>query len=165
MKITHIYHSAFLVTMEESVLLFDWYKRSLPEIPADKKLYVFCSHSHEDHYSPQIWDLQKRHTDVTYILDEGIADAAAHPEADIVLVRPRQTYRIPADGEGTASLKIITLESTDMGVAFYIETEGKRLYHAGDLNVWFWNDEPMEDNIASEKKGREERQFLGDWLR
>ena len=66
MKITHIYHSAFLVTMEESVLLFDWYKRSLPEIPADKKLYVFCSHSHEDHYSPQIWDLQKRHPDVTY---------------------------------------------------------------------------------------------------
>ena len=165
MKITHIYHSAFLVTMEESVLLFDWYKRSLPEIPADKKLYVFCSHSHEDHYSPQIWELQKKHPDVTYILDEGIADAAAHPEADIVTVRPRQTLEIPADGAGTASLKIITLESTDMGVAFYIETEGKRLYHAGDLNVWFWNDEPMEDNIASEKKCREEMQFLADCIR
>lgn len=165
MKITHIYHSAFLVTMEESVLLFDWYKRSLPEIPADKKLYVFCSHSHEDHYSPQIWDLQKRHPDVTYILDEGIADAAAHPEADIVTVRPRQTLEIPADGAGTASLKIITLESTDMGVAFYIETEGKRLYHAGDLNVWFWFDEPMEDNIASEKKCRAEMQYLADCIR
>ena len=165
MKITHIYHSAFLVTMEESVLLFDWYKRSLPEIPTDQKLYVFCSHSHEDHYSPQIWELQKKHLDVTYILDEGIADAAAHPEADIVTVRPRQTLEIPTDGAGTASLKIITLESTDMGVAFYIETEGKRLYHAGDLNVWFWNDEPMEDNIASEKKCREEMQFLADCIR
>ena len=143
MKITHIYHSGFMVTMENSILLFDWYKRSLPEIPTDQKLYVFCSHAHEDHYSPQIWDLQKTFKDVTYILDEGIADAAEHPEADVIIVRPRQTYTIPADGSGPASLKVITLESTDMGVAFYIETEGKRIYHAGDLNVWFWNDEPV----------------------
>lgn len=165
MKITHIYHSGFMVTMENSILLFDWYKRSLPEIPTDQKLYVFCSHAHEDHYSPQIWDLQKTFKDVTYILDEGIADAAEHPEADVIIVRPRQTYTIPADGSGPASLKVITLESTDMGVAFYIETEGKRIYHAGDLNVWFWNDEPMEDNIASEKKCREEMQYLADRIR
>lgn len=165
MKITHIYHSAFLVSLEHSALLFDWYKGSLPEIPADKKLFVFCSHSHEDHYSPKIWDLQKTHPDVTYILDEGIADAADHPEADIVLVRPRETYAVPEDGTGPAALRIITLESTDMGVAFYIETEGKRIYHAGDLNVWFWNDEPMEDNIASEKKCRGEMQYLADFIR
>ena len=165
MKITHIYHSAFLVSMEHIALLFDWYKGSLPEIPADKKLYVFCSHSHEDHYSPQIWDLQKTHPHVTFILDEGIADAADHPEADIVVVRPRETYTVPADASGRGGMKIITLESTDMGVAFYIEAEGKRIYHAGDLNVWFWNDEPMEDNIASEKKCRGEMQYLADFIR
>ena len=39
------------------------------------------------------------------------------------------------------------------------------MYHAGDLNVWFWNDEPMEDNIASEKKCREEMQYLADRIR
>ncbi len=165
MKITHIYHSAFLVTMDHSALLFDWYKGSLPEIPKDKKLYVFCSHSHEDHYSPQIWDLQKSCPNVTYILDEGIADAANHPEAQVVTVKAHGSYTIPADGQGPAVLKITTLESTDMGVAFYIETEGKRIYHAGDLNVWFWNDEPMEDNIASEKKCRAEMQFLADSIR
>ncbi len=165
MKITHIYHSAFTVEMEHSTLLFDWYKKDLPRIPADKKLYVFCSHSHEDHYSPQIWDLQKTFSDITYVLDEGIEDAAKHPEADVVIVRPRETYRIPEDGQGPAALKIITLESTDQGVAFYIETEGKRIYHAGDLNVWFWNDEPMEDNIASEKKCRGEMQYLADRIR
>lgn len=165
MKITHIYHSAFLAVMEHSALLFDWYKGSLPEIPKDKKLYVFCSHSHEDHYSPKIWDLQKTCPDVTYILDEGIADAAEHPEADLVIVRPHETYTVPAGGDGPAALRIITLESTDMGVAFYIETEGRRIYHAGDLNVWFWNDEPMEDNIASEKKCREEMQYLADCIR
>ena len=166
MKINHIYHSAFLVTMEHSALLFDWYKGELPEIDRDKKLYVFCSHSHEDHYSPKIWDLLKTHPDVTYILDEGIADAASHPEADILLVRPRETYTVPAAGtDDPEALRIITLVSTDMGVAFYIEAEGKRIYHAGDLNVWFWNDEPMEDNLASEQKCRQEMQYLADRIR
>lgn len=129
--------------MENSILLFDWYKRSLPEIPTDQKLYVFCSHAHEDHYSPQIWDLQKTFKDVTYILDEGIADAADHPEADVIIVRPRQTYTIPADGSGPASLKVITLESTDMGVAFYIETEENvftmpvtSTSGSGTMNLW-----------------------------
>ena len=59
MKITHVYHSCFLAELEHSLLLFDWYKRDLPVLPADKKLYVFCSHVHEDHYNAQIWDLQK----------------------------------------------------------------------------------------------------------
>ena len=168
MKITHVYHSCFLVELEHSLLLFDWYKRDLPVLAADKKLYVFCSHAHEDHYSEQIWDLQKIHPDITYILDDGIEEAGKHLEADILPVRPRQTYEIPVNkgsaGDGD-SIRIITLESTDMGVAFYIEAEGKRLYHAGDLNVWFWNDEPMEDNIASEKKCREEMQYLADRIR
>ena len=157
MKISHIFHSGFMVEMEESTLLFDWYTGTLPVIRPDRKLYVFCSHSHGDHYSQKIWDLQKTHPDIIYILDEGIPDVNRHPEADVLPVRPGMTY--PVSG-----MRIMTLESTDMGVAFYVETEGKRIYHAGDLNVWFWNDEPMEDNIASEKKCREEMQSLADRL-
>lgn len=179
MKITHIFHSGFMLEMEESVLLFDWYKGTLPEIPTEKRLFVFCSHAHGDHYSPKIWELQKTHPDVTYILDAGIPDAVKHPEAFVLCVEPRMAYAIsdqktvtvgPAAAEAFVSgdtplLRIITLVSTDMGVAFYLEIEGKRIYHAGDLNVWFWFDEPMEDNIASEKKCREEMQFLADLLR
>ena len=200
MKITHIYHSGFLVEMENSLLLFDWYKGTLPELDADKTLYVFCSHSHPDHYSRKIWELQNSHPNVIYILDEGIEDAATHPESRVITVSPRKAYAIFPDGsfcplnteagtthsESTAGEKpaqassessgsgssytepvmvIRTLVSTDMGVAFYVETEEKRIYHAGDLNVWFWNDEPMEDNLASEKKCRGEMQFLADQLR
>lgn len=219
MKITHIFHSGFLAELEKSILLFDWYTGPLPDLSPDKTLFVFCSHSHGDHYSPKIWELQKKHADVIYILDEGIADAARHPEAMIVYVSPHKVYRIwpdrtvsvspwdidlrdsadtsarNKDSGNTSALKkdyadtsalnekagqksgltdsspqepvitIRTLISTDMGVAFYVETEGKRIYHAGDLNVWFWNDEPMEDNIASEKKCREEMQLLADAIR
>lgn len=179
MKITHIFHSGFMLELEKNVLLFDWYTGALPEIPAEKKLFVFCSHSHGDHYSPKIWDLQKTHPDVTYILDAGISDAIKHPEAFVLCVEPRMEYEIsgqktvkagPAAPKTYAAdeaplMRILTLVSTDMGVAFYIEIEGKRIYHAGDLNVWFWYDEPMEDNIASEKKCRKEMQFLADILR
>lgn len=158
MKITHIFHSGFMVEMEESVLLFDWYTGDLPQIPAGKRLYVFCSHAHEDHYSAMIWRLVKEHPGVVYVLDAGIADARRHPEADVFIVEPLHTYDIHG-------VKVCTLDSTDMGVAFYVETEGKRIYHAGDLNVWFWYDEPMEDNIASEKKCRAQMQLLADHLR
>ena len=158
MKITHIFHSGFMVELEKSVLLFDWYRGKLPQIPSGKRLYVFCSHAHEDHYSPMIWSLLKIVPEVTYILDAGIPDAARHPEAEVVTVEPRQAYAV-------GPLRIRTLTSTDMGVAFYIETEGKRIYHAGDLNVWYWFDEPLADNISSEKRCRAEMQYLSDILR
>lgn len=38
-------------------------------------------------------------------------------------------------------LKISTLLSTDSGVAFIVEVEGKRIYHAGDLHLWLWDDD------------------------
>lgn len=155
MKIRHIYHSGFLVTLDQCALLFDWYTGPLPAMPPSTRLYVFCSHAHEDHYSPMIWKLRDRYRQVTYILDEGIPDGKKHPEARVISVRPRNLYEV--DG-----LVIRTLESTDMGVAFYVEAEGKKIYHAGDLNVWYWNDEPMEDNLASEKKCRGEMQYLSD---
>lgn len=43
-------------------------------------------------------------------------------------------------------MKIRAFKSTDEGVAFLIETEGKRIYHAGDLNNWVWAGEPEADN-------------------
>ena len=176
MKVLHIYHSGFMVEMEKSTLLFDWYAGELPPIDRDKKLYVFCSHAHEDHYSPAIWTLQEKYPHVTYILDAGIRDAKKHPEADVLFAEPRQTYLISEDvkkhlpewesaAEGDKDILIHTLASTDMGVAFYVETEGRRIYHAGDLNVWFWYDEPMEDNMASEKMCREEMRHLADLIR
>ena len=31
MKITHIYHSGFVIELERTVLIFDWYEGDLPE--------------------------------------------------------------------------------------------------------------------------------------
>lgn len=42
-------------------------------------------------------------------------------------------------------MRICTLKSNDEGVAFMVETEGKKIYHAGDLNNWWWDDGTPED--------------------
>ena len=72
MKITYIHHSSFCVELENSILLFDYFKGDLPKFDTNKKLYVFASHFHEDHFDKCIFDIQNVHPDVTYILSKDI---------------------------------------------------------------------------------------------
>ena len=51
---------------------------------------------------------------------------------------------------------VSTLKSTDEGVAFLVKTEGKTIYHAGDLHWWDWPGEPEEDNKMMERQYKEE---------
>lgn len=146
MKITHLYHSGFCVEMERAVLIFDWYKEALPPLPKDKPVYCFVSHSHGDHYGSCIWGLRDEFSDVTYILDRNIrvpgAGFSSHPRlphAKIRKVRPHEVINV---GE----LRIETLLSTDIGVAYVVDTEGARVFHAGDLNIWHWLDGSVRAN-------------------
>lgn len=50
------------------------------------------------------------------------------------------------------SMKVTTYRSTDEGVAFLVEIDGKVLYHAGDLNNWTWEEEPKNWNESMAKK-------------
>ena len=50
-------------------------------------------------------------------------------------------YMGPRQELETGGLHIKTFRSTDEGVAFLILTEGKTIYHAGDLNWWHWEEE------------------------
>lgn len=46
------------------------------------------------------------------------------------------------------NLRIKAFGSTDSGISFLIEAEGKRLFHAGDLNNWHWKDESTPEEAA-----------------
>ena len=37
--------------------------------------------------------------------------------------------------------------STDMGVSFLVDANGKRIFHAGDYNLWHWEDESTQEEI------------------
>lgn len=136
MKITHLSHSGFLVELPHTLLLFDWYQGNLPPLDAQKALYVFVSHRHPDHYSKKIWQLAGRCIQTHYIL---FHDVCKEPPCPVCAVRAHETYEI-------GSLTVRTLLSTDEGVAYLVEAEGKTIYHAGDLNLWRWEGAPERDN-------------------
>ena len=136
MKIHHIYHSGFCVEFEHMVLLFDWYTGSLPAFDAEKELYVFVSHRHPDHYSPKIWELAQTHPHIHFILHKGICKK---PPLEALLVQADAAYEI-------GPVHVETLLSTDEGVAYLVLAEGKTIFHAGDLNLWYWEGEPEADN-------------------
>ena len=134
MKVTYIQHSCFLAETDRCYYLFDYEKGCLPELDTAKQILVLSSHSHGDHYSPEIFPLLKEAgmQKIRAVLSDdieipaGIPVLQASPEREYVL-GPRQ--------------KLTTFRSTDLGVAFLIEDDRTRIYHAGDLNDWVWEDE------------------------
>ena len=54
------------------------------------------------------------------------------------------------------TLKVEGFKSTDEGVAFWCSVDGLEIYHAGDLNHWYWDGEAPEWNKNMTKAYREE---------
>ena len=54
-KITYLEHSGFAVECDDYVLIFDYYKGNLPQFDKDKKICVFASHVHYDHFKKKIF--------------------------------------------------------------------------------------------------------------
>lgn len=153
MKITYIHHSSFLVELDHSYLLFDYTEGGIPKLDSEKPLYVFASHRHGDHYSPVIFDLMKNRGNIRYILSNDIWRKRLPQEALPVTISMKhyENAEISCGTEGEA-IRVATLKSTDEGVAFLVETEGKSIYHAGDLNNWTWDGEPENWNSSMAKK-------------
>ncbi len=167
MKVTYIHHSSFLVELEHIALLFDYFEGELPALGTEqgreKPLFVFASHRHGDHFSPVIFKLGGRYQQVRYILSDDIS-LGQTPEAlreKIVWMGPGETRSLEAAFPGgTEQLMIRTLRSTDEGVAFLIQAEGRTIYHAGDLNDWVWEGEPEEENRQMSLRYRTELEKL-----
>ena len=153
MKVTYMRHSGFVVEYAELVLIFDYYKGTLPDFSADKKIYVFVSHRHHDHFQKTIFERKERYPDIKYILSDDIEEKG--PEGCTCYIGPRE--KITVDDLG-----IQTFRSTYEGVAFLIEGKGKVLYHAGDLNWWHWEGEDKAwNNNRSANYKREIKELDG----
>ena len=139
MDITYIHHSSFLVESERCLLLFDYFEGELPPLNPQKMLYVFASHRHGDHFSPVIFSLV--HPQATYILSSDIYRTRV-PES--LLERCR--FISPYETFALEEVLVSTVKSTDEGVAFVLELEGKVLYFAADLNHWYWKGESANWN-------------------
>jgi L-ascorbate metabolism protein UlaG (beta-lactamase superfamily) len=49
------------------------------------------------------------------------------------------------------NIQVFAIRSNDEGVAYAVSAEGFNFFHAGDLNVWHWNDASERDNAYSLK--------------
>lgn len=177
MKVTYIHHSSFYIQFEKKVLVFDYYdgksagncsyEGSMPEFPKDTEMYVFSSHGHRDHFDMEVLKWSYRYEKIHYIFAKEIKRKLGNsalqrifPDRDIQEIKGKIHYMKPYEELEVAGVKIETLLSTDSGVAFCVECEGKRIYHAGDLNWWHWEGETEEDNRYQETTYREQIQRL-----
>ena len=141
MQITYVGHSGFYIELENVLLLFDYSKGKLPEFPRRKRLYVFASHRHPDHFNPEIFPLAEEKEDTFFILSSDIWVFRIPKELKARAVRLK-----PNERRSFENITVQTLKSTDEGVAFLAACEGKNIYHAGDLNDWRWPGEPENWN-------------------
>jgi len=166
-KVTYIHHSCFSVEMEHLVILFDYYKGSIPIFDPNKHIYVFASHKHHDHFDKNVFELAKDYPNITFLLSNDIKMNDSYMDRNDIPVIVRQCIVYIGKNEKTcfpitnnkmnkpsvinetipedSTLLIETLASTDQGVAFIISYQNKVIYHAGDLNWWTWQGESEED--------------------
>ncbi len=166
MKVVYIAHSGFCVELGRHVLLFDYFTGRLPEWDRRKELVVFASHRHQDHFNVKVLKLAEQYEKVRFVLgadirlrDDWLERKGIDPAvlSRVSFLRPESALFLPDGGEAAEGKKwaggempsagekegvgVWALRSTDEGVAFLVETEGSRFYHAGDLNWWHWEGE------------------------
>lgn len=148
MKVTYIGHSGFLVETEKRYYLFDYYVGKLPLLNTQKPITVFCSHFHSDHFNPKVFDSLSG-MQISAVLSHDIFRSLYPTDVPVLRAAPNKEYA--CDG-----FSFITLRSTDSGVAFAVSTDEGVIYHAGDLNDWYWEGEPEADNARMTRRYRAE---------
>ena len=145
--IYYIYHSGFALELKKSILIFDFYR-----IPTDKKkeeesfiskfikrndkkVYVFSSHSHSDHFNKEILKWLNLNENIKYILSD---DIKIHKHKNFYFTKEGDSFELD-------NLKISTFGSTDLGSSFYVNVEDKNIFHSGDLHLWHWEDDTPEE--------------------
>lgn len=151
MKIQYLYHSGFRIETDQHLLIFDYMQGNI-NLAKDKNTLVFASHSHPDHYTPKIFGWQKQNPDIQYILSSDISIKENHPgqkRENIFSISPYEEIQI-------RDVKIKSFGSTDLGVSFLVQCEGFSIFHAGDLNWWYWWGDTPENIAEAEKLFKEE---------
>jgi L-ascorbate metabolism protein UlaG (beta-lactamase superfamily) len=106
-----------------------------------KPVYVFVSHSHADHFNPDIF-LWTASREITYILSKDIGGELKQPGKKIILLEKGESY-----DDGVIYAK--AYGSTDEGVSFFVRTANETLFHAGDLNNWHWRGESTPEEARN----------------
>ena len=158
MRVTYIYHSCYLIEFGSFSVIFDYYK----DVPRDdgtgwvndyllgkeEDLYVLCTHSHSDHFNPEILTWKEQKKNITYIFSHELHSSGKGAVVDAVYLRKGELFR-------DHRIRVKAFGSTDEGGSFLLEWNNCRIFHAGDLNNWHWNEE-----VGKEEALTNENNFL-----
>ncbi len=145
-EIIHIFHNCFVLKTPGCVLVFDVpaerfrmrsHLAALEKAVMGENIKAFISHSHTDHFDP---DLRKTCTgaaSLDIVASDDVVDMyPAFDGDDVLVVEPDEQYSL-------SGIKVETLMSNDLGVAFIISLpEGINIYFGGDLAKWDWEEAP-----------------------
>lgn len=164
-KINYLYHSGFSVETKNYFLVFDYYKdfvesgiKSIENgavgngnLKINKHIIVFSSHSHGDHYNPAILDWSKIRPDIKYVFssDISIESGIKQEIKNINQISAYQEINIE-------DAYIKAYGSTDIGVSFLVKVDGVTIFHAGDLNWWYWWDDTKKEIEKAERLYKQE---------
>ena len=151
-EIYYIYHSGFAIKTKNHFLVFDYYKDPIegqqkssvlsPEnIKCMKNVFVFSSHSHEDHFNPRILEWEKYNSKIQYVFSK-----------DIKINENKSNYAFIEEGEEKLfeDVYVKAYGSTDIGISFLVIVDGLTIFHAGDLNLWHWKEDSLEEQALAE---------------
>lgn len=161
-NIYFIYHSGFAVKTYNHFIIFDYFKKPAEMNESTRKLlsmenfkkmqnvFVFSSHSHEDHFNPEILEFEKYNSEIEYVLSSDIN------------VENKNNYNIIREGEELhlRDLFIKAYGSTDLGISFLVKVDGLTIFHAGDLNWWHWKEDSAEERSLAEASFKAEIEKL-----
>lgn len=160
MILTYIFHSGFSIEFDKYSIIIDYFRDSNEDgksgfvhnylLKKSLPLYVLSTHSHHDHFNSEVLQWKKEKKDITYIFSSDILENNLAKESDAIYIQKLGIYQ-------DANLRMKAFGSTDLGISFYIEADSKKIFHAGDLNNWHWDEEstPKEIKVAEDYFQRE----------
>ncbi|MYL82203.1 MBL fold metallo-hydrolase [Desulfovibrio aerotolerans] len=140
-RLLYIHHDCFILEAGAKTLLFDYpASRYLPQAAAQvaaahlagTDLTVFVSHSHDDHFDPNLAAATSRAASRRFVVSDDVADLYGTVlPADTVVLEPDMVREV-------GGMTVEGLESNDMGLAYRIDVAGLTVYFGGDLALWDW---------------------------
>lgn len=151
MKLDYIYHSCFGIEANEVTVIIDYYKDSSTTeynrgmvhdylLNKPGKIYVLATHSHPDHFNPEVLNWRDKHPNIVYVFSYDILQNLKAGEEDAIYLKKGEVYQ-------DDSIRVEAFGSTDIGDSFLINLQNMSFFHAGDLNNWHWSEESTLEEI------------------
>ena len=161
MEITYLLNSGFLIRDEGLILVFDDYADPTHEVRKSlqsdfNRLYIFATHAHFDHFSFEILQFSDQVDKYIFSYDiKRTKRVKSFPSDRIEFMKKYSEWN-------DEFIHVQSFDSTDIGVSYLVEFNGKKIFHAGDFNYWYWSgDSEINRNQATLEFNRQIEKLTG----